>query len=242
MLAHLERILPAAKQHFDHAYISISSPTLARQDGRLAALLADPFFSTTHNGSDSQVGDHFVAAFRLAVTHAPAGHILHLCSQDRLAYGLLSEHCAAFLADLEALDADDLPLIFARSPLAWSTHPRNYWAAEATATTAGEILFGRNIDFFWCHLTITAGQLGAVLPRLRRHDLCVVTELALYLTKTVTMKAVDWLSWEDPFILDRDPAGLKFEREHDSGETAKRLGYVLPGIQLLLQHYEERVT
>jgi len=45
--------------------------------------------------------------------------------------------------------------------------------------------------------------------------------------------AVDWLSWEDPFILSRDAVELKCERENSLAETNKRLRYVLPMIETL---------
>jgi len=44
---------------------------------------------------------------------------------------------------------------------------------------------------------------------------------------------VDWLAWEDPFILERDADKLKQEREHSLVETQKRLKYVLPMIETL---------
>jgi hypothetical protein len=44
---------------------------------------------------------------------------------------------------------------------------------------------------------------------------------------------VDWLAWEDPFILQRDAAELKREREQSLDETNKRLKYVLPMLETL---------
>ena len=44
---------------------------------------------------------------------------------------------------------------------------------------------------------------------------------------------MDWLAWEDPFILSRDATELKRERENSLDETKKRLNYVLPMINTL---------
>jgi hypothetical protein len=44
---------------------------------------------------------------------------------------------------------------------------------------------------------------------------------------------VDWLVWEDPFILNRDAAELKQEREQSLAETNKRIKYVLPMLETL---------
>ena len=46
------------------------------------------------------------------------------------------------------------------------------------------------------------------------------------------MRAVDWLSWEDPFILSFDPDRLKLEREQSVAETKKRLSHVTSILQL----------
>ena len=44
---------------------------------------------------------------------------------------------------------------------------------------------------------------------------------------------VDWLAWEDPFILNCDAAQLKRERENSLAETQKRLSYALPMMEIL---------
>jgi hypothetical protein len=46
---------------------------------------------------------------------------------------------------------------------------------------------------------------------------------------------VDWLGWEDPLVLSRDPQELKRERESDPAEAGKRLAYVLPMVDAMLQ-------
>ncbi len=44
---------------------------------------------------------------------------------------------------------------------------------------------------------------------------------------------MDWLAWEDPFVLGREAAELKRERENSRAETYKRLSYAVPMIETL---------
>lgn len=84
---------------------------------------------------------------------------------------------------------------------------------------------------------VSAGQLRAILPQVRCHDLAVCAELVLLLKATIQIREVDWLAWEDPFILNRDPDQLKQEREQSPAETQKRLNYVLPMIEAIHHFY-----
>jgi hypothetical protein len=61
----------------------------------------------------------------------------------------------------------------------------------------------------------------------------MVAEMIFYMQDTVHTRNVDWLAWEDPFILSRDAIELKRERENSLEETNKRLRYVLPMIETL---------
>jgi len=64
-------------------------------------------------------------------------------------------------------------------------------------------------------------------------DLSMVAEMIFHMQGNVQTRDVDWLAWEDPFILERDPIELKHERENSLAETRKRLNYVLPMIETL---------
>ena len=57
--------------------------------------------------------------------------------------------------------------------------------------------------------------------------------MVLLLIDRIHTQDVDWLAWEDPFILTRDAQQLKAERENSQQETYKRLTYVIPMLQLL---------
>jgi hypothetical protein len=126
-----------------------------------------------------------------------------------------------------------LPLIFQRSQYAWETHPQNYRELETLVTTVGKNLFGRELDYAWCHLVVSAGQLRKVMPRVKNPDLSMVAEMIFYLQDNIQTRDVDWLAWEDPFILGRDALQLKHQRENSLAETRKRLRYVLPMIETL---------
>jgi hypothetical protein len=69
-------------------------------------------------------------------------------------------------------------------------------------------------------------------------DLTIFGETALYLKGYLITKDVDWLSWEDPFILGKNPKTFKEERERNPQENEKRLSYVMPIIKLLLSSQE----
>jgi hypothetical protein len=57
--------------------------------------------------------------------------------------------------------------------------------------------------------------------------------MVLGLEDELRLREVDWLAWEDPFLLGRDSVELKREREASSADVRKRLGYVVPMLQVL---------
>lgn len=100
-------------------------------------------------------------------------------------------------------------------------------------TTVGRHLFGRELDYAWCHIVVQAGQLRNVMPLVKNPDLSMVAEMILYLQDHVQTREVDWLAWEDPFILSCDAVKLKHDRENSLKETQKRLSYALPMMETL---------
>jgi len=97
----------------------------------------------------------------------------------------------------------------------------------------GRNLFGKELDYAWCHIAVRAGQLREIMPLVRNHDLSMVAEMIFYMQNKIKTRDVDWLAWEDPFVLSRQANELKRERETSLGETKKRLNYVLPMIETL---------
>ena len=232
MFDHLQTILPDLKSHFERAYIC---PPLSTQklSEPMQQLRSDDFFMVFPADREMQIGEHFAYLYRRAAQAAPPEQILHLCYLDRLAFALEGEYRDSFLQDIDSLSVDNVPLIFQRSEHAWETHPRNYRELETMVTTVGRNLFGKDLDYAWCHIAVRAGELREIMPFVKNLDLSMVAEMIFYLQETIHTHDVDWLAWEDPFILGREAAKLKHEREKSLQETQKRLNYVLPMIDTL---------
>ena len=232
MLPHLQAILPDLKRHFEHLYLC---PPLSTQKhlNHMQQLRADDFFTIFPVDRELEIGEHFAYLYQHAAQAAPAEQILHLCYLDRLAFALEGEYRDMFFQDIDSLSVSDVPLIFQRSQHAWDTHPRNYRELEEIVTTVGRNLFGRDLDYAWCHIALHAGELREIMLFVNNHDLSMVAEMIFYLQETIQTREVDWLAWEDPFVLRRDATELKHERENSLQETRKRLRYVVPMIETL---------
>ena len=150
-----------------------------------------------------------------------------------MAFTLEGEYRASFLRDVDSVSPADLPLIFHRSPLAWQSHPQNYRDIETMVTTVGRHLFGVELDYAWCHIVVQARQLREVIPLVKLPNISMVAEMVYYMQAGIHTREVDWLAWEDPFILGRNAAELKRERETSMEETRRRLAYALPMIEFL---------
>lgn len=155
-LTQLALAMPELKQHFAHAFLSISPPTAAKQHRHLRELRADPFFVLNDNGLNTQVGDHYLAGYQSAIDNSAPEQKLHLCDIDKVAYALQSGHKDAFIAAISATTDLDGPLLFQRSPSAWATYPAIYRELEQMAIRIGELLFARYFDFAWSYLVIEA--------------------------------------------------------------------------------------
>jgi len=232
MFHHLQVILPDLKGHFERAYIGPPLSTLQHLD-HIQQLHSDDFFTIFPIDREMQIGEHFAYLYQHAADIAPPSQIVHLCYLDRLAFALEGEYNASFLSEIDSLSTNDLPLIFQRSQIAWQTHPQNYRELEGIVTIVGHNIFGRELDYAWCHIVLSAGQLRKIMPLVKNPDLSMVAEMVFYLQENIQTRDVDWLAWEEPFVLSRDPTELKSERENSPRETKKRLNYVLPMIQTL---------
>lgn len=232
MLPHLQSILPDLKNHFDHAYISPPPSTLERLKQK-NLILTDDFFTVIPVDADKDVGERFAFVYQRAAETAHPDQPIHLCYPDRMTFALEGKHKDTFLADVDSLTLDDLPLIFQRSQAAWDTHPQNYRELEGIVTKVGKNLFGKELDYAWCHLVVQAKQLREIVPLTTRPDISMVAEMIYYMQEDIKTREVDWLAWEDPFIFNRDAEELKREREQSLDETNKRLKYVLPMIEML---------
>jgi hypothetical protein len=232
MFGHLQAILPDLKNHFRRAYIC---PPLSTQKHveHMQQLQSDDFFTIFPADREMQIGEHFAYLYQRAADAAPPEQIIHLCYLDRLAFALEGAYRDECLKDIDVLSVSDVPLIYQRSGRAWETHPQNYRELEGMVTTLGRNLFGRDLDYAWCHIALCAEKLREILPLVRNLDLSMVAEMIFYMQDNLKTRDVDWLAWEDPFVQSRDPVELKQERENSIEETRKRLSYVLPMINTL---------
>lgn len=233
MLPHLQAVVSQLKALFAYAVVSVTPITRMKQPETVGYLKADDFFKVLDLPPERAMGEEFLLLYHHAATICQANTILHLCFIDRVAFALQSHYCERFITDLQAVQPEQTPLIFQRSPGAWQTHPRNYYELEQMVTRTGELLLQQTLDFAWCHLALQARQLQAVLPLVHKPDLSMMAELVLNLRDKIQAQDVAWLAWEDPFIYGRDAQQLKQEREQSNAETRKRLAYVIPMLQLL---------
>jgi hypothetical protein len=232
LFQHLQAILPVLKQHVERIYIC-PPPSTRRFTDIMAWLEADTFFIILPSDHELRVGELFAFLYSHAANTEPPDQNIHLCYLDRLAFALEGEYRAQFLEDIDTVGTGDLPLIFQRSAKAWHTHPDNYARLEGFVTQIGKNLFDLTLDYGWCHMVIQAGQLHQVMPRVTHTGISMVAEMVLHLQPNILTRDVDWLAWEDPFILGREAAELKRERETSLEETEKRLSYVLPMIDAM---------
>lgn len=232
LLPRLSAILPDLKAHFGQIYIC---PPLATRENTavMSWLQAQTCFTIFPVDRQLRVGEHFKHIYLNAALAAGPNEILHLAYVDRLSFALEGNYREQFLADVDSLTLDDLPLIFHRSAAAWATHPQNYARLEGFVTRLGETLFGKTLEYGWCHLVVRAGELREVLPKVTHPGLSMVAEMVLHMQHHIQTREVDWLAWEDPFIYGRNPEELKAERENSVREYEGRLSYCLPMVDAL---------
>jgi hypothetical protein len=230
---HLFAVEPQLKAVFGQVMVGITPSTCAAQSEAVARLTAGSFYRVTFREPGMGVGEQLHALYTHAATVYDADQVLHLCFMDRVVFALQNGYRQAFLADVQSVDASSTPLMFHRSTPAWRTHPQNYYDIERMATQAGELLFGKTLDFAWCHLVIRAGLLQEIMPGVKNTDISMLAEMTLLLRDQLVSKDVDWLAWEDPFLFRCDAAQLKIKREHSPQETRKRLAYIAPTLQAI---------
>ena len=216
------------------AFLSISPTTKSSQVESIARLVNDSFFQLNFNEPGTQIGDHFLAGFQSAVDTCPPSQILHLANIDRLAFALETDYQERFIADVTAVTPDHTPFLFQRTEAAWASHPRHYREIEYIAIDLCRALYGRYLDIAWSHAAVRADKLAAILPQFQRQDMGFLAELVVLLAADLQTKDVDWLAWEDPFIYGRDPVELRQERDNNPAETEKRLRWLKPAMEVLL--------
>lgn len=233
VLPHLIACIPTLKTAFASAILSLSTETVIASLNETSLLETESFFKVRISSAGIPVGEQFSELYRFAAESYPAEQVLHLAFPDRIAFALQPNYRQAFGADLRAVRPEHLPMLFMRSPAAWETHPRPYYEMEHMLTQVGEVFFQQKLDFAWCHLVIKACQLGQIMPHVKRTDMSMLAEMIVLLSERIYTQEVDWLSWEDPFIYGRNPAKMKAEREASAEDMQKRLGYIIPMLEVL---------
>jgi len=235
MFPYFQAILPDLKTLFKRAYICPTYNT-RRHSVLMDWLTKDGFFTIFPLDAQMQIGEQFTHLYMNAARVADPDEIIHLAYLDRLSFALQGQYREQFMLDVNSSRLEQLPLIFQRSAAAWGTHPQNYHEIESFVTTIGKILFGITLDYAWCHLVVQASQLKEIMPLVRNPDLSMVAEMILLLQPDIQTKDVDWLAWEDPFVLARNPEELKREREQSPEETQARLSYAIQMVETMVQY------
>ena len=233
LFPHLRAVTPDLKALFKTVYLSVPLETQQAQSQEVAWLKSESFYHVLYYEEEIIVGDDFLTLYETAARRSDPQQIVHLCYIDRVAFALQTEYRRPFIDDISGLTPEQTPMIFERSQAAWRTHPRKYREFEDMVSTAGRLLFGRSLDYAWCHIALPAQQLLQIIPTITRRDMAHVAEYILPIRDEAMRTAVDWLAWEDPFIFNRDADELRAERENSDAETHKRLAYVIPMLQLL---------
>jgi hypothetical protein len=231
----LKMITPELKKVFDKAFVSVTPS--AEERGLDKDLLKDDFFVLNYNSKEDQIGDHYMNGIRSVSKSMKGEDIIHIGCLDRLAFGFLN-YSNEITSDLKAEKQLAAPILYTRSRKAWQTHPRNYWAIESMGTEVCERLYGLNLDLFWCDYALKNNDLKQIIPKVKTHDLRILIELIWSVKDKLKVEEVDWLSWEDPFIFEKNEKDYKKEREQGEDEKKKRLGYVIPAIEMVLDNYK----
>lgn len=234
VLRFLEKTAKEINNLYDRVYIGISPPTERYQNRKIQELTNRYNWTKVNNEPDTLIGDHWMNIIKTASESSDDSDIVHIGTPDRTSLALI-KHRYKYKNDIIKEKRSIKPILYIRSTYAWQTHPKNYWQIESLATDLGKKLFGRRIDFFWCDLSLKNNLLKQIIPTVTGHGLTIETELLLPIIDKLVIKKVDWLEWEDPFIFDKDYQTYKTERENSLDENRKRLGYVIPTIELLLE-------
>lgn len=237
VLRALRMCTPALKELFQGTLLSLTPPTLEAHPVLCQSFQEDDYFQVFIPRQmligNQTVGEQFRSFYTWCLQRVPPDMLVHLAFPDRVAFALLTDHAPAFIQAVTSLQVEETPLIYHRSATAWQTHPTNYRVLEDMVTRAGEMLLGKCLDFAWAHIAVQAARLSEALPKTRQNDWSFVAELVLRLEPGLKTRNVDWLAWEDPFILGLDAECLRQEREDDPEETRFRMSYVASMLQLL---------
>jgi hypothetical protein len=234
--------LPELKTIYSRAFVSLSPATETLQIDNISRLQADPFFMLVKNIPGTLCGDHFLAGYTLAVNNISPDTMLHSCDLDKIAHTLSGKHRGTYLADIQWANHQRAPVLFQRSETAWKTFPEHYRTIEYFAIDTGKLLFNKYYDFACSHFAMPAQTLQQLLPGVKGHGFEILLEIILAVREQLITKNVDWLEWEDPFVLQVDANTLREQRDRDPQEYKKRLVYIIPFLQILYEKIDHLTT
>jgi hypothetical protein len=189
------------------------------------------------NNPDSSIGDHSRTALQLAVEQSRGRQPIFFGFLDRLLFALETEHRISFMQDLGRYRQVDC-MVFERSPAAWSTHPTNYAEIERMVSRMGELVYGSYMEISPCAFILSPATAKLLLSSSTTDSWAVWAEWLLLIAKNqipITVKQVDWLSWEDPYWEQADAGLLKRARETDYHEVIKRIQMNAPMALLMTE-------
>lgn len=224
------------KKLFNRVCLS-ATPLTSENNLNFVNILQKEGFIVYQNNKESNIGDHFRNALKIAIDYSAGDEGIFFVFIDRILFALESNWREKFLRDLEKKDKENF-LIFERSDLAWNTHPQNYKSIENMISNLFQMLWGKYLELNPCAIIINPNVAKKILSQSVNKTWAVWGEwILLIINNKVLIKTqkVDWLSWEDPFWEEINSEELKTEREKSEEETIKRIKSNLPFLSLLTE-------
>jgi hypothetical protein len=228
------RQLETLRSFFYKVCIGATPWTISKNAGFCAELEAQGCL-LYKNGPDSSIGDHSRTALQLAVEQSRGRQPIFFGFLDRFLFALDTEHRVSFLQDVDRYRTAEC-MAFERSPAAWRTHPANYAEVERMISRMGELLHGSYMEMSPCAFVLSPTTADLLARSSTVDSWAVWAEWLLLAAKNqvpITIKQVDWLSWEDPYWEQADADALRRAQENNHQEVVKRIQLNAP-IALLM--------
>ncbi|HNT77060.1 MAG TPA: hypothetical protein PKH77_18780 [Anaerolineae bacterium] len=230
------RQLPTLQSAFAAICISAVPPTATENCG-FVHYLEEQGCSISHNAPNSAFGVHAREALRLSLAHASEQTPIFFGFLDRILFALDTDWRDVFLRDLRTYAAAPF-VAFARSAVAWDTHPAHYREIEQMMSRLLELLCGRFLDLSPAAMILSAATADVLLNQSTTASYAVWAEWVLLALKNripLTTPAVDWLAWEHPYWENVLPDVLKQARDASFVETQKRIQWNATVMSLLAE-------
>ena len=230
----IKKSLSQLKSLFSCICIS-ATPSTIETNGEFIKFLEHEGCEIYKNAANSNIGDHYRNALTQALTVKDDDKVF-FGFIDRVLFALNTDFNEKFVADMKE-DFNEL-VLFERTDAAYQTHPKNYREIEQTVNKLGGYLIGEERELATCGFLIKSELARKILTQSTADSYSAGAEwilLAYLFGIKPTIKKVDWLSWEDPFIENIPAEKLKADRENQKNEYLKRLEMNLPFINLLVE-------